>query len=87
MKYKCSNCGKVIDEIEYMNDIENGSMGMCFCEYDQELLNPYIKIMDDLIIIDNDLEIVYVIGMGNQCFYQIAINSYTGENYVNISPD
>ena len=36
------------------------------------------------IIVNDNLELVYVIGMGNQCFHQIVINPSTGQNYINL---
>ncbi len=48
MKYECVNCGKVISEKELNDEIECGSMGMCFCEYTSEdrVLNQYVPIKE-----------------------------------------
>ena len=46
MMYKCPICGIVLTEKQYQEEIKNGSMGMCFCEYTPEdkVLNKYEQI-------------------------------------------
>lgn len=46
IKYRCPECGKVITHDELMDEINSGSMGMCYCEYTQtnRILNQFIKI-------------------------------------------
>ena len=51
MKYKCPNCGKIINHDEYILDIGDGSVsGMCYCEFEEfRILNPFIKIENNII--------------------------------------
>lgn len=49
-RYKCQNCGRIITEIEILEDIEAGSTGHCLCEYDssERILNEFVPIEDDI---------------------------------------
>ena len=42
-RYRCLSCGKIITETEYADELANERMGMCWCESDNGILNPYVK--------------------------------------------
>lgn len=56
MTYKCPNCGKEITDEDYQNDVENGGMGYCFCEF--SAIDPstgdvwYPRILNQMVRVD-----------------------------------
>jgi hypothetical protein len=44
--YICKHCGKLVTDYQRMNDIRNGGMGLCNCDYVSHVWNSITKKFD-----------------------------------------